>query len=160
MARKNSGWVDGPTEFPEFFCRGVETEEIDAWFLRNAITQDQSFQDDEGILGVGLGASPGRVEGIPLAISNPRDALEIDNLNEYILVTKNTDPAWVFIMAQCAGLVSEKGSLLSHTAIIGRELSIPAVVGVSNAVSRLRGRERIVLDGDSGQIMSAELGDE
>ena len=36
------------------------------------------------------------------------------------------------------GLVSEKGSLLSHTAIIGRELSLPTVVGVKNATRILK----------------------
>ena len=155
QAKDNSQWAAGPKVFPEFFCRAVDADGKDAWFLRTDVTDQQSYEIEDGVLGTGLGASAGRVDGIPLAISDPREALEIDDLSESILVTKNTDPAWVFIMAQCAGLVSEKGSLLSHTAIIGRELGIPTVVGVKNAVARLGPQEHIVLDGDTGIISAS-----
>ena len=56
-------------------------------------------------------------------------------------------------MSRCRGLVSEKGSLLSHTAIIGRELGIPTVVGVANAVSSLQGVETIKIDGTTGEVI-------
>ena len=62
-------------------------------------------------------------------------------------------------MAQCAGLISEKGSLLSHTAIIGRELSIPTIVGVKNAVARLGGFSKIRIDGNAGMIQTVEAAD-
>ncbi|MBO34261.1 MAG: hypothetical protein CMM74_15020 [Rhodospirillaceae bacterium] len=156
QAKDNSQWAAGSKVFPEFFCRILGANGKDAWFLRTDVAGQQSYEIENGVLGTGLGASAGRVEGIPLAISDPREAFEVDDLSEYILVTKNTDPAWVFIMAQCAGLVSEKGSLLSHTAIIGRELGIPTVVGVKNAVSRLGSQEHIVLDGNTGIILAPE----
>ena len=38
-----------------------------------------------------------------------------------------------FLMIRAVGLISEKGSPLSHTAIVGRELGIPVIIGVNNA---------------------------
>ena len=57
-----------------------------------------------------------------------------------ILVAPMTDPGWVFLMVAAGGLIVERGSILSHTAIIGRELGIPTVVGVQNATSPDRRR--------------------
>ncbi|MBP5272625.1 MAG: hypothetical protein ILO43_06665 [Clostridia bacterium] len=69
-----------------------------------------------------------------------------------ILVTHSTDPGWVFLIQNAAGIVAEKGSLLSHTAIITRELGKPAVVGVKDATRVIRTGDRIVIDADSGTV--------
>ena len=55
-------------------------------------------------------------------------------------------------MTKCKGLISEKGSLLSHTAIIGRELNVPTVVGVKNITQLLKNMKQINLDADKGVI--------
>ncbi len=99
----------------------------------------------------GQGVSPGVIEGTALVLDNPSDALLTDQ-KEFILVTKNTDPAWVYIMSRSLGLVSEKGSLLSHTAIIGRELNIPTIVGVKNATKKITSGSKIRINGSSGAI--------
>ena len=57
------------------------------------------------------------------------------------------NPTTVFLMVAAGGLISEKGSVLSHTAIIGRELGIPTVVGVPDATRRIRDGQRILLHG-------------
>jgi pyruvate,water dikinase len=72
-----------------------------------------------------------------------------------ILVAAATDPGWVFLMVAAGGLVSEKGSVLSHTAIIGRELGIPTVVGVAAATQRLADRV-VLLDGGAGTVTIVE----
>jgi pyruvate,water dikinase len=69
-----------------------------------------------------------------------------------ILVTRMTDPAWVFLMSRAAGLISEKGSPLSHTAIVGRELGIPVIIGVLDATQRLKSGNRIQMDCTTGRI--------
>lgn len=99
----------------------------------------------------GQGVSPGIVEGVALVLDNPNDALE-SNLKNFILITKNTDPAWVYIMSRSMGLISEKGSMLSHTAIIGRELSIPTLVGVKNATQLIKSGDKIRINGQTGLI--------
>jgi hypothetical protein len=55
-------------------------------------------------------------------------------------------------MVSAAGLVAEQGSPLSHTAIIGRELGIPTVVGVEGATRRIESGQRIEIDGRTGTV--------
>lgn len=99
----------------------------------------------------GQGVSPGITEGVALVLENPQDALNSE-YKDFILVTKNTDPAWVYIMSRSLGLISEKGSLLSHTAIIGRELNIPTIVGVRMATHKIKSGDRLRIDAGKGTI--------
>jgi len=46
----------------------------------------------------------------------------------------------------------EKGSLLSHSAIISREMNIPAIVGVQGAVTALKTGDFVQFDGSTGII--------
>ena len=46
-----------------------------------------------------------------------------------------TDPGWIFLLVNAKGVISEKGALLSHTAIISREIKIPSIVGVEDATT-------------------------
>ena len=69
-----------------------------------------------------------------------------------ILVCTMTDPGWIFLMAQAAGMVCEKGSLLSHTAIVGRELGIPVVVAIPRVTSIFKSGDRLRLDGNAGTV--------
>lgn len=97
----------------------------------------------------GVPCSAGQAEGEALVIKDVKDAKDVKNK---ILVARMTDPGWVFLLASAAGIISEKGSLLSHTAIISRELGIPAVVGVTGATDAIRTGDLVKLDGTSGKI--------
>jgi pyruvate,water dikinase len=55
-------------------------------------------------------------------------------------------------MTLAAGLIVEKGSILSHTAIIGRELGIPTIVGVKNATEIFKSGELILLNANIGTV--------
>ncbi|WP_169333789.1 PEP/pyruvate-binding domain-containing protein [Nocardia higoensis] len=95
----------------------------------------------------GIGCAPGRVEAPALVLGTPDPDVAVDG---QILVASTTDPGWVFLMVAAGGLVSEKGSVLSHTAIIGRELGIPTVVGVPGVTQRISTGDRLALDGRAG----------
>jgi pyruvate,water dikinase len=69
-----------------------------------------------------------------------------------VLVAPMTDPGWVFLMVAASGIVVERGSPLSHTAIIGRELGIPTVVGVKNATTAIQDGATVELDGRAGTV--------
>ena len=97
----------------------------------------------------GTGVSHGTAVGEALVVEQP--ALSMDTTGK-ILVTHSTDPGWVFLIQNAAGIVAEKGSLLSHTAIITRELGKPAVVGVRDATRLIRTGDRVVIDADSGTV--------
>ena len=70
-----------------------------------------------------------------------RDAADIDRFREgAILVTEATDPDWVPIMKQAAGIITDHGGATSHAAIVSRELGLPAVVGTQHATEILQRR--------------------
>mgnify|MGYP001564505221 CR=1 FL=1 len=69
-----------------------------------------------------------------------------------ILVTRQTDPGWAAAFPLVSGLVLERGGMLSHGAILARELGIPAVVGVPGATTRFTNSSPIQVDGNTGRI--------
>jgi rifampicin phosphotransferase len=97
----------------------------------------------------GSGCSPGVVRGRAHVVIEPRHA--IANPGE-ILVALSTDPAWALLMSAASGLVVERGNILSHAAIIGRELGIPCVIGVPNAMNVITDGELIEIDGNLGTV--------
>jgi rifampicin phosphotransferase len=98
----------------------------------------------------GLTCCPGVVEGEAVIIHDPSKAPDTTNK---ILVARNTDPGWVYLMISSAGLISEKGNILTHTAIIGRELGIPTLVGVKDATSIIKNGQRIRLNATTGEVI-------
>lgn len=112
------------------------------------------FETDSGLRGTGCAA--GIVTGEALIVTDPR--VVQGDLRGKILVAEMTDPGWVFLMIAAAGLVVEKGSLLSHTAIIGRELGIPTVVGVAGATQRIQNGQTLTINGQTGEIQIQENG--
>ena len=97
----------------------------------------------------GIPTSNGIVEGEALVIDNILDNYDV---KDKILVTKMTDPGWVFLIATAKGVISEKGSILSHTAIISRELKIPSIVGVEDATKIIKTGDYIKMDAYTGKI--------
>ncbi len=97
----------------------------------------------------GVPCSSGKISGSVLVIKNAEDA---KNGNDKILVARTTDPGWVFLLANAKGIITEKGSLLSHTAIIARELKIPSIVAVENATELLKTGDIVEMDGNTGEI--------
>lgn len=97
----------------------------------------------------GLGASLGKATGEVLVVEAPD--LTMDTTGK-VLVTQSTDPGWVFLIRNAAAIVAEKGSLLSHTAIITRELGKPAVVGVRDVTRLLKTGDTVEVDADTGTV--------
>lgn len=101
----------------------------------------------------GTGCAAGRVSGEVIVIRELGElAKDVSLVKDKILVAKMTDPGWVFLMANAKGLLVEKGSLLSHTAIIGRELGIPTIVGANNATDIIKTGDQIELDAHTGVV--------
>ncbi len=113
---------------------------------KSAIQMKQS--DDPNVL-TGLGGCSGVVKGKVKVILNPSDDM---SLNGEILVAARTDPGWVPLFPSAAGLIIERGSMLSHSVIVARELGLPAIVGVTGATKRLKTGDLVEMDGTSGII--------
>jgi pyruvate,water dikinase len=101
----------------------------------------------------GQACSPGIVRGPVRVVTDPRTAT-IESGD--ILVAERTDPGWVTIFPLVKGVIMERGSLLSHSAIVARELGLPAVVGVKNACRWLQDGDWVELNGATGQIRRLE----
>lgn len=97
----------------------------------------------------GIPCSNGVVTGEALVVTDVSKALDV---KDKILVTAMTDPGWVFLLASAKGVIAQKGSILSHTAIISRELGIPSIVGVDNALSAIHSGDIITMNGNTGEI--------
>ena len=118
--------------------------------IRSKRVQHASFDQlrhDDTLTGVS--AALGRVTGEALVVTNPD--LSLDTRGK-ILITRSTDPGWVFLIENAAGIIAEKGSLLSHTAIITRELHKPSMVNVRDACKRIRTGDLVELDSTAGTI--------
>lgn len=97
----------------------------------------------------GLACSQGIVRGPVRIVRDPRTA----NVQAGdILVAERTDPGWVTIFPLVAGMIMERGSLLSHSAIIARELGLPCVVGVEDACNWLHDGDWVEINGATGTI--------
>ena len=96
----------------------------------------------------GIGTSEGIAEGEILIIEANTN---VDTVGK-IIVTKTTDPGWIFLISKANGIIAEKGSILSHTAIISRELGKPAIVGVDDATEILKNGQRVRIDAKRGII--------
>lgn len=97
----------------------------------------------------GTGCSPGRVSGTVKVVLDPT---EVTSLNGDILVTTSTDPGWVILFPGASGIIVERGSLLSHSAIVSREMGKPCIVGVTGLMKTLKTGDRIEMDGSTGVI--------
>ena len=104
----------------------------------------------------GLGCCAGVVEGTVRVVRDPRG---VELAPGTVLVAERTDPGWILLFPACSGLVVERGSLLSHSAIVARELGIPAAVGVAGATAWLRDGDLVRLDGATGRVERIGRGD-
>ena len=99
----------------------------------------------------GLPAGGGRVVGVVVhhvAVGQP----------DAILVTPHLEPQLAPVLGHLVGLISETGSALSHLAILAREVGLPTVVGVPDAVERFPPGTTLELDGRTGEIEVLDRG--
>ena len=127
------------------------------WFIQSIVKnkQDELTQTKQGI-----GCSSGIVRGSVRVITDPKQVLGHQNHllipTGTILVAERTDPGWILLFPAAAGLVVERGSLLSHAAIVSRELGLPAVISLSGATSWLQDGDLVEIDGGTGKVSKLE----
>jgi phosphohistidine swiveling domain-containing protein len=98
---------------------------------------------------VGNPVSAGSVEGVVHVVHNPNGVQLVPG---EILVCRATDPAWTPLFLAAGGLVMEIGGMVTHGSVVAREYGIPAVVGVSQATTRLTTGQRVRVNGSTGQV--------
>ncbi len=117
-------------------------------------------------IGTGLGASPGVASGD--IVTSPEAAVRLaDAGGSPILVRAETSPDDVHGMARAAGILTARGGLASHAAVVARGWGIPAVVGAHEMEVRggevrfpgqtLRDGDTITIDGDTGEVFAGSV---
>lgn len=109
-----------------------------------------SFLLDNADTYAGTGVSAGVAKGRARVLLKPTDILP--NERDYILVCPSTDPAWTPLFLHAAGLVMERGGLLSHGAVVAREYGVPAVANIPNATQNIVDGQMLQIDGNQGTV--------
>jgi pyruvate,water dikinase len=97
----------------------------------------------------GTGCAPGRVRAPVQVITDPH---QITLKPGHILVAERTDPGWILFFPAAAGLLVERGSVLSHVAIVARELGLPTILSLPGITQWLQDGDWVVMDGSTGQV--------
>ncbi len=112
--------------------------------------------EEHGDAKQGLGCCAGIVRGPVQVVLDPLNAVMQDG---HILVARHTDPGWVMLFPMASALLVERGSLLSHSAIVAREMGLPAVVGIPGLCSWLHTGDVVELDGARGVVRIVQRAD-
>jgi pyruvate,water dikinase len=168
------GFIDGTTATTDLKgLVGVRKAEFERWRQMTApadrfethgtVDQGHTYQSSkpaeslDGDRRTGLGCCPGVVRGPVRVVTDPRQATL---RHGDILVAERTDPGWIMLFPSAAGLLVERGSLLSHSAIVAREMGLPAIVSLAGVTHWLKDGDWVVMDGAAGVVtrISAEEG--
>ena len=112
--------------------------------------RNQSFSPAPSWL-KGIAAAPGKIVAVAWVLQQ-NTSLPLEIPPDSILVAPALLPEWILSLRQVAGIITEQGGVTSHGAILARESGIPAVVGVAQATHQIRTGDRILLDGDRGEV--------
>ena len=97
----------------------------------------------------GTGCFPGQVEGEVLVVRGPEDSLAVAGK---IVCALRTDPGWAALFPACRAVAIERGSSLSHSVILLRELGIPTILNVPGLTRHLHSGQRVHFDGQAGTL--------
>jgi pyruvate,water dikinase len=106
-----------------------------------------SVECDGGIKGIGCCAGVVRAK-----VKVVRDVSQSQGLEGCIMAAERTDPGWVPLFPISKGILVERGSILSHSAIVAREMGIPAIVGINNLFALIKDGDEVEMDGSTGIV--------
>ena len=98
----------------------------------------------------GIPVSPGQYEGTARLVRTEEDMRRIQKGE--VLVARMTAPSYGIILPLVGAIVTDRGGLLSHPALVAREYGLPAVVGTNNATKKIADGDRILVDGTKGEV--------
>lgn len=141
----------------------IEPESINQ-LLHTAI----NYKTQPNIIAIGLPASPGAATGI--AVFSPYDAEELSHHHKVILVRNDTSPEDIKGMHVSKGIITARGGMTSHAAVVARGMGCPCVCGIKGLVVNEREKflttaagqviqqgDTITIDGSTGNIIIGEV---
>ncbi len=124
-----------------YFYGDVAAENMVPIFSRQEVVNDSNI-----LRGVAGGGSV--VTGTVKLVTDPKDA----DVKGYILMAKRTDPGWTVLFPMADAIIIERGSVLSHSAVVAREMGLTLVVGVRGLTQIIKDGMRVKVDGVNGTI--------
>lgn len=107
----------------------------------------------ESPLVLGESLSPGVAHGEVRVVRDPKDfELSATWPENVVLVAEATDPGWTPLFRRARAVVVERGGVLSHCAIVAREMGLPAVSQITNATTMMKDGDHVWVDGNHGSI--------
>jgi phosphoenolpyruvate synthase/pyruvate phosphate dikinase len=98
----------------------------------------------------GVAGSAGVITGKARVVKSLNEASDVDEGD--IIVCEMTLPPWVPLFSIASAFVTDTGGVLSHCAIVAREMRIPAVVGTQIGSMAIKTGQTITVDGDKGTV--------
>jgi len=103
----------------------------------------------------GSAASPGIGTGHVKILNSPKELSKVGNGD--VLVAEMTSPDYVPAMKKASAIITDKGGMTSHAAIVSRELGIPCVVGTNEATKLLKENQVVSVDGMKGYVFAGSI---
>jgi phosphoenolpyruvate synthase/pyruvate phosphate dikinase len=162
LAEKEVGaWIQGHLSRTEIQKRIAEQKEIFNGFEKiqnmperihevDGHLDMEIYQSEASDQLVGIPCCAGVVKGRVQVLRKPSD---VKSLNGDILVTQSTDPGWITIFQSASAILVERGSTLSHAAIVSREMGIPCIVGIKGITNTLKTSDVVEMNGSTGEII-------
>lgn len=97
----------------------------------------------------GIAAAPGTITGTARVLFDPFDEFEAGD----VLFARTVDPGWAPVLACAGAVVLDIGGVLSHGAVVARELGVPCVVNVKVGTERAVSGSTVTVDGSAGEVV-------
>lgn len=147
----------GATFYNNYLCGYFETvtsSDYGIWFIDYNQSLGQLYDDFRPVMSIdgeltGQVCSQGWARGVVRIIDDPSNT----EFNEgEILVCDMTSPDYVPLMKRAVAIITDRGGILSHAAIVSRELGKPCIMGTGNATRVLKDGDLVEVDADKGII--------
>ena len=145
--------IDQDLDYPQnMFIVQARPETVFGTKVMDAPKMEESQHEQLKVIVRGISAGRrGYGIGKATVVLNPDDANR-DMKKGDILVTGMTDPDFVPFMKMASAIVTDKGGITSHAAIVSRELNIPCVVGTEIATQVMKTGQEYTVDSRNGVI--------
>lgn len=140
----------------------VQSEEWGTWFIDYNRLLGKIYENFIAIIPTGsateltgqignTGKATGRVHIVPFDLVD-----QVTLKPDEVLVCDMTTPQYVPLMQQAVAIVTDRGGILAHAAIVARELGKPCIVGTKHATTQLKDGQLVEVDASSGVVRVLE----
>lgn len=152
--------IDRDLSFPEEVFI-VQSRPETVWSVKKmeipVAEKEASRRAEAKVVVKGLAAGRRRnVSGVARVVLTPQEAANVMGKGD-ILVTDMTNPDYVPFMKLAGAIVTDKGGVTSHAAIVSRELGIPCIVGTDAATKLMVTGKEYTVDSASGVVYEGAI---